>query len=167
MQYFPSITFYRYYLQTISFIVKLKIIHTVSLQSTRTISTHDETERKRGKKSKANEKKRKEREGERERKNLAHAYVHETRFERRYSISGETKRPLVDVSDQSTVEQLWRNYHPIENAFNTETRSIRQSRCCVFVPATFTGGHRCVPTRTTRNAFARRRRRHFQRNGPL
>lgn len=166
MQYFPSITFYRYYLQTISFIVKLKIT------PFRYIHTHDlhaqtKQNEKGGKNQKQTKKKERERGGERERKNLAHAYVHETRFERRYSISGETKRPLVDVSDQSTVEQLWRNYHPIENAFNTETRSIRQSRCCVFVPATFTGGHRCVPTRTTRNAFARRRRRHFQRNGPL
>lgn len=137
-----------------SFIVKLKIIP---------ISLHPRTtkQNEKGKKSKANEKKEREREGERERKNLAHAYVHETRFERRYSINGETKRPLVDVSDQSTVEQLWRNYHPIENAFNTETRSIRQSRC-VFV-------HRWSPLRShsTRNAFARRRRRHFQRNGPL
>lgn len=55
-------------------------------------------------------------------------HVDKTRFERRYSISVETKRPLVDVSDQSTVKQLRRNYGAIENAFNTGSPKLVRAR---------------------------------------
>lgn len=128
-------------------------------------------------------------------------HVDKTRFERRYSISVETKRPLVDVSDQSTVKQLRRNYGAIENAFNTGSPKLVRARpdrrpCrvgrrthAVFVPCgvpwtdrihctTYTityalhvqlalAGARARARRyhSTRNAFARRRRRHFQWRG--
>lgn len=122
-------------------------------------------------------------------------HVHKTRFEWRYSISVETKRPLVDVSDQSTVKQLRRNYGAIENASNTGSpklvrarpdrrpRRVGQRTHAVFVPwtdrihcTTYTityalhaqlalAGARARRYHSTRNAFARRRRRHFQWRG--
>lgn len=45
-------------------------------------------------------------------------------YQTRYSISVETKRPLVNVSDQSATKQLRRNYNAMrKNAFNAGRNS--------------------------------------------